>query len=346
MRSDSKKLATGIYSNSASLFNCEWRTFWKGKKLIKSRPMKLLSWSRSESWIVFLLISTRCLLLKKPINDEFKQPIRECANYVCEYCHSPERLSADRFTIDHVIPKSLSCFVTNAVFVQTLMSKVQNVILVHGFWEDGSCYSEIIPTLLAEGYEVIAVQNPLTSLEDDIAATKRALDHIEGKCILVGHSWGGFVITTVGNDERVAGLVYIAALAPDAGESMIDLMSKYGSPSPHFQEQDGFVWISKEGFDEVLANDLSAERRALMCVTQITPSVSLTQVKASSPAWRDKPSWYILAANDRAVPPDLQRDMSQRMSAKVVAVESSHFSMISHPKEVLEVIREATASSQ
>lgn len=226
------------------------------------------------------------------------------------------------------------------------MSKIKNVLLVHGFWADGSCYNEIIPTLLAEGYEVMAVQNPLTSLEEEIAVTKRALDRIEGKCILVGHSWGGFVITTVGNDERVAGLVYIAALAPDAGESMIDLMSKYGSPSPHFQEQNGFVWISKEGIDEVLANDLSEERKALIHVTQTTPSISLTEVKASSPAWRDKPSWYILATNDKAVSPDLQRDLSERMKAKTVTVESGHFPMISHPKEVLEVIREATASSQ
>jgi pimeloyl-ACP methyl ester carboxylesterase len=149
--------------------------------------------------------------------------------------------------------------------VETLMSKIQNIILVHGFWADGSCYSEIIPTLLAENYAVIAVQNPLTSLEADIAATKRALDQIEGKCILVGHSWGGFVITTVGNDERVAGLVYIAALAPDAGESMIDLMSKYDSPSPHFQEQNGFVWISKEGVDEVLASDLRRKKGNNSC---------------------------------------------------------------------------------
>jgi pimeloyl-ACP methyl ester carboxylesterase len=226
------------------------------------------------------------------------------------------------------------------------MDKIKNIILVHGFWADGSCYNTIIPQLLAESYEVIAVQNPLTSLEDDIAATKRALDYIEGKCILVGHSWGGFVITAVGNNERVTGLVYIAALAPDIGESMIELMSKYGSPSPHFQEQNGFVWISKEGVDLVLGNDLSPERRLLIHATQTTPSTSLTTVKASSPAWRDKPSWYILTTNDKAVPPNLQRDMSQRMNAKTVTVESSHFPMISHPKEVLGVIREAAESSQ
>jgi len=226
------------------------------------------------------------------------------------------------------------------------MSRVQNVILVHGFWADGSCYSEIIPMLLAEGYEVIAVQNPLTSLEDDVAVTKRALDRIKGKCILVGHSWGGFVITTIGNDERVAGLVYIAALAPDTGESMIDLMSKYGSPSPHFQEQNGWIWVSREGVDEVLASGLSEARRALIHVTQTTPSTSLTEVKASSPAWKNKPSWYILTTNDKAVPPDLQREMAQRINAKTVTVDSSHFPMISHPKEVLEIIREATTSSQ
>lgn len=134
------------------------------------------------------------------------------------------------------------------------MSKVKNIVLVHGFWADASSYREVIPTLLAEGYEVVAVQNPLTSLADDVAATKRALARIEGQCILVGHSWGGMVISEVGNDERVSGLVYIAALAPDAGESMIDLMSKYeaASASQHFQEQEGFIWISKEGVQKTL----------------------------------------------------------------------------------------------
>jgi pimeloyl-ACP methyl ester carboxylesterase len=225
------------------------------------------------------------------------------------------------------------------------MNRIKNILLVHGFWADGSCYSEIIPPLVAEGYNVLAVQNPLTSLADDIAATKRALDRIEGECILVGHSWGGFVITEVGNDERVAGLIYLAALAPDRNETMMDLMSKYGAPSPHFQEQNGFVWISREGVAEILANDVSPERQALIHATQITPSASLPVAKASGlPAWRNKPTRYVVATNDRAVPPDLQRELAQRMGAITVAVDSGHFPMLSQPKAVLEVIREASST--
>jgi pimeloyl-ACP methyl ester carboxylesterase len=224
------------------------------------------------------------------------------------------------------------------------MSQVRNILFVHGFWADGSCYSEIIPPLLAESDQVIAVQNPLTSLADDVAATKRAIDRLDGNCILVGHSWGGFVITEVGNDERVSGLVYLAALAPDAGESMMDLMRQYGAPSPHFQEQNGFVWISEAGVDAVLASDVSKERKALLHATQIAPSTSLMTVKAGFPAWKNKPSWYLLTANDKAVPPDLQRDLAQRMKAKTTTVESHHFPMISRPQEVLAVIREARVS--
>ncbi|MBD2104517.1 alpha/beta fold hydrolase [Leptolyngbya sp. FACHB-261] len=225
------------------------------------------------------------------------------------------------------------------------MSEVKSIVLVHGFWTDASSYSQVIPTLLAEGYEVIAVQNPLTSLADDVAATKRALARIEGQCILVGHSWGGMVITQAGNDERVSGLVYIAALAPDAGESMIDLMSKYEPKAEYFQEQEGFIWISKEGVQKTLAGDLTAEQSALIYATQTAPSTSLLQVKGDSPAWRNKPSWYVVANNDQAVPPELQRELSKRMAATTTVVESSHAAIISHPKEVLDAIREAVTNS-
>lgn len=224
------------------------------------------------------------------------------------------------------------------------MRAVTTIVLVHGFWTDASCFSKIIPTLLADGYAVIAVQNPLTSLADDVAATKRALARSEGPCILVGHSWGGTVITEAGNDDRVSGLVYIAALAPDAGESMIDLMSPYGAPPPHFQEQDGFIWISKAGVQEILAGDLSTDQIALIYATQATPSAALLAAKIESPAWRSKPSWYIVTSNDQSVPPDLQRNLSERMGATTTVVASSHVAMVSHADEVLNVIRAAAAN--
>lgn len=226
------------------------------------------------------------------------------------------------------------------------MSEVKTVVLVHGFWADGSCYSEILPTLLAEGYEVIAVQNPLTSLAEDVAATKRALSRIEGQCILVGHSWGGFVITEAGNDERVSGLVYIAALAPDAGETAVDILSKYEAApaSQYFQVQDGFIWLAKEGVQKAFADDLSAEQTALLYATQVAPSTSLLEATVDSPAWKNKPSWFIISSSDKTVPPDLQRDAAKRMGATTIVLESSHVAMISHAKEVLDVIREAAAN--
>lgn len=221
------------------------------------------------------------------------------------------------------------------------MSKIKTIVLVHGFWIDASSYSQVILSLLSEGYEVIAVQNPLTSLADDIAATKRALDRMDGQCLLVGHSWGGTVITEVGNDDRVAGLVYIAALAPDEGESMIDLLGKYGSPPPQFQEHNGFIWISKEGVEQILANDLPEENTALIYATQVPPSTALLEAKVGSPAWRNKPSWYLIANDDNSLPAELQRNLSQRMGATTMAIDSNHVAMISHPEAVLELIRQA-----
>jgi pimeloyl-ACP methyl ester carboxylesterase len=221
------------------------------------------------------------------------------------------------------------------------MSRIKNIVLVHGFWADGSSYNQITAQLLTEGYEVIAVQNPLTSLGDDVAATKRVLNRIEGQCILVGHSWGGAVITEAGNDERVSGLVYIAALAPDAGESMEALFSKYETPSQYFQEQEGFIWISQEGVQKIFVNDLPAEKAALIYATQTPPSASLPTEKITTPAWKNKPSWYIVANQDKAVPPELQFNLAQRMGAKTVILESGHVPIISHTSEVLEVIKEA-----
>ncbi len=224
------------------------------------------------------------------------------------------------------------------------MNRVNSIVLVHGFWVDGSCYSKIIPDLLAEGYEVIAVQNPLTSLADDVAATKRALARVAGPCILVGHSWGGFVISEVGNDEKAAGLVYIAAVAPDCGESMTDLLSPYPAPPvlPHLQEQDGLLWLSQTGVQQIFANDLPAEASALIYATQLAPSASLSQTKASSEAaWKTKPSWYIVASADQSVSPAYQQDAAQRIKARTTVLESGHVPMLSQSQAVVEVIKAA-----
>ncbi len=228
------------------------------------------------------------------------------------------------------------------------MSRIKNIILVHGFWVNGSCYSKITPQLLAEGYEVIAVQNPLTSLADDVAATKRALARVEGNCLLVGHSWGGFVITEAGNDEKVAGLVYIAAVAPDRDESMIDLLTQYTAPPvlQYVEEQDGFLWLSKEGIQKSFAGDLPAEEAALLYATQTAARASLSQTKATSqPAWKNKPSWYIVANSDQSVSPHYQHDAAKRIGATTTVLESSHVPMLSQPGEVLAVIKDATAMS-
>ncbi len=229
------------------------------------------------------------------------------------------------------------------------MDRLNTIVLVHGFWVDGSCYRKIIPSLLVEGYEVIAVQNPLTSLADDVAATQRALDRVEGRCILVGHSWGGVVITAAGNDEKVAGLVYIAAIAPDRGESMIDGLSSY-DPSPaldFMQEREGFVWLSRDGVRQTFADDLPAPEADLIYATQTAPSALLSQAKVQEPAaWNHKPSWYIVANHDRSVAPAYQHDAAKRIGATTTVLEASHVPMLSCPEEVLAVIRAAIAKSR
>lgn len=220
---------------------------------------------------------------------------------------------------------------------------IQNIVLVHGFWADASCYRAVIAGLVAEGYNVIAVQNSLTSLAEDVAATQRAIARLTGPVILVGHSWGGTVITAAGNSDRVAALVYLAALAPDTDESMVDLMSRHGTPSPHFQPQDGVVWITQAGVQEVLAGDLTAEEVALIHATQTPPSVALPETKLTgTPAWKQKPSWYVVATEDRAVPLALQQELSDRMGARVSSVAASHLLLLSQPQVVIDAIKAAS----
>ena len=223
--------------------------------------------------------------------------------------------------------------------------KKANVVFVHGLWADGSSWNAIIPTLLNEGYEVVSVQNPLTSLADDVAATNRVLSRLKGPTILVGHSWGGFVITAAGNHPNVSGLVYVAAMAPDEGETLGELSEKYPAPaSLHLSVEDGFVWLSKEGVQQHFAADVPDSESALIYSTQGPAALALFGDKVTKPAWKNKPSWYILAKNDHTINPELERIMANRMGARLTELESSHVPMISQPEAVLKVIRDAASS--
>ena len=216
------------------------------------------------------------------------------------------------------------------------------IVFCHGIWADGSCFSKVIPALQADGHEVIAVQYGLDSFEEDVATVKRTLNRVGSPVLLVGHSYGGATITASGVDDRVAGLVYIGAVAPDVGETVQEQLDKY--PSDIFtrvEVADGRAWMLPTG-TEFFCGDLSEEEQRLVWATHYAPVYDLFhQQKIKSTPWKSKPSWYILTTQDHTVHPDLQRWVSKRMGATVVEVESSHVPMLSKPAVVIEVIRKA-----
>jgi pimeloyl-ACP methyl ester carboxylesterase len=222
-----------------------------------------------------------------------------------------------------------------------------SIVFAHGLWADGSCYRKVIPALQAEGHEVVSTQNSLDTLEGDVAAVKRALGRVSSPAILVGHSYGGTVITAAGIDERVAGLVYIAALAPDEDETSQSLLDKFPTTDvfAHIEIADGRIWLLADGID-CFAGDLSEEEQKLVWSTQGVPAVNLFNEKVAGTAWRSKPSCYVVANNDRTVHPDLERFVADRMGATVFAPDSSHVAMLSHPDVVLDAIRAAASTVQ
>ena len=218
----------------------------------------------------------------------------------------------------------------------------KSVVFCHGLWADGSCFSKLIPTLQAEGHEVIAAQNSLDSLKGDVAAVHRALGRVSSPAILVGHSYGGTVITAAGMDERVAALVYICALAPDADETSQSQQDKFPRTDVfgHIEVADGRVWLKPSGI-ACFAGDLPEQEQKLVWATQGVPDADLFNQKLEGTAWRSKPSWYIVGKNDRTVHPDLERFFAKRMKAITHEFESSHVPMLSKPNLVLDVIRAA-----
>jgi pimeloyl-ACP methyl ester carboxylesterase len=225
------------------------------------------------------------------------------------------------------------------------MATKPSIVFAHGLWADGSCFSKLIPTLQAEGHEVIAAQNSLDTLKGDVAAVHKALGRVSSPAVLVGHSYGGTVITAAGNDKRVAALVYICALAPDADETSQSQQDKFPRTDVfgHIEVADGRVWLKPSGI-ACFAGDLPEQEQKLVWATQGVPDADLFNQKLEGAAWKSKPSWYIVGTNDRTVHPELQRFVAKRMKASVHEVASSHVPMLSQPKFVLDVIRAAAKS--
>jgi len=221
---------------------------------------------------------------------------------------------------------------------------VKNIVLVHGGFVDGSGWQGVYKALKKNGYKVTVVQNSTTSLAEDVATTKRAIATQDGPVILVGHSYGGAVITEAGNDPRVVGLVYIAAFAPDRGES-VSLLIKSAPPGapvpPILPPVDGYLMLDKAKFPASFAGDVSPEEAAFMADSQVPWSVNALGGAVTEPAWKAKPSWYLLTTEDRMIPPDAQRQMSKRAGATVVEVKGSHAVYVSQPQAVAHIIEAA-----
>jgi pimeloyl-ACP methyl ester carboxylesterase len=224
---------------------------------------------------------------------------------------------------------------------------VKNIVLVHGAWADGSSWSKIIPLLEAKGLHAVAVHNPLSSIADDVASTNRIIDAQDGPVLLVGHSYGGAVITEAGMNPKAVGLVYVAAFAPDEGETLGGLAQGYPG-TPLFGEiqpiADGYILLTPKGVTEDFAQDLSPAEIKLVIATQSATQSAILGTPIKKAAWHTKPSWFVIASNDRAISPEQEKATAKRMNSKTLTLASSHLPMLSHPKEVADFVIEAAAS--
>jgi pimeloyl-ACP methyl ester carboxylesterase len=224
---------------------------------------------------------------------------------------------------------------------------IQSVVLVHGAYADGSSWSDVIGYLQAAGLRATAVQNPLTSLKDDVAATRRIIELQDGPTVLVGHSWAGTIISEAGIDPKVKSLVFVAARAPDAGEDFTALAAKFPRPpvSNGLLKSGGFTQLSEEAFLKYFAGDINPVRARILYAVQGRISNTLFDGRTTNVAWKSKPSWYQISKNDKTIAPELERFLADRMKAKTIELESSHLSLISHSKEIADLILEAASVS-
>jgi pimeloyl-ACP methyl ester carboxylesterase len=229
------------------------------------------------------------------------------------------------------------------------LEKPVTVVLVHGAWANASSWDKVISLLLAKGQRVIAVPLPLTSLENDLAATTRIVANTEGRIVLVGHSWGGMAVTQAGDDPKVAALVYVSAFAPDVGESGGSLIGAHPTPpalSTIVTDSARFVYQTVDGMLANIAPDVPAAEARVLAVTQGRLAAKAFEQTVAVAAWKTKPSWFIVTADDRVVSPELQAASAKRMQAKTAVIHSSHMSLLSHPGDVASVIEDAVASVQ
>jgi pimeloyl-ACP methyl ester carboxylesterase len=227
-----------------------------------------------------------------------------------------------------------------------MAAPVKNIVLVHGFFADGSGWQGVADILTHDGYTVSVVQQPETSLADDVKATTRAIDAMDGNSILVGHSYGGVVITQAGNSAKVAGLVYVAAFQPEAGESLLTLVKKMPPASEGVKATaDGQLYFDQALFHADFAADLPAAQASFMARSQVLPAVQTAGAAVTQAAWKTKPSWAIVSSADRTVNPELERYMAKRAGSKVTEINGSHTTFIVHPAEVAKVIEQAASQS-
>src|ERR687898_636872 len=231
--------------------------------------------------------------------------------------------------------------------VQGMATNATNIVLVHGLWADGSSWSKVIPILENAGHRIIAVQLPLHSLADDVATVKRAIDLVGGPTILVGHSYGGFVITNAGYDnQNVTGLVYVSAFAPDEGESTATFVDVATLPPGLLVfDSGGFAYLNPEMFHEAFIQDANATEAETLAIVQKPAHQSIFVEKSGPPAWKQLPTWFEVSESDHIIPPDVQRNFAKRMNATTISLNSSHASLVTHPDEIAELILNATKGS-
>jgi pimeloyl-ACP methyl ester carboxylesterase len=252
--------------------------------------------------------------------------------------------------MNSIAKQTISLIMSATLISSTALAQKQapqaatNVLLVHGAFADSSSWNRVIPILQEKGLHVVTVDIPLTSLAEDVAVTKKAIAEQSGPVLLVGHSYGGTVITEAGDDPKVAGLVYVAAYAPDKGQTTLELGASFAptpgraeiKPQPH-----GFLLLTQKGVSEDFAQDLPTPEQNTVFASQIPLDAASLGTKLSTAAWNTKPSWYIVSANDRIIPPNQERSMAKSIGARTTEVKASHVVMLSHPKETAAVILQA-----